>query len=315
MNNKGSFVVMIGLVIPTLTIATSSLKLSSIQRESIGLKPTKNLASNTISEIKNLLSEYDQSLEQTAGIADDSTEAITRQEKVNNSPEMESVKNQSIEEFINVIGEQARKIADDHDLYASIMIAQAILESGAGTSSLSIPPYYNLFGIKGDYKGATVIMRTQEDDGEGSLFTIDSKFRQYSSYKESLENYAQLLQDGVDGNDTFYKGAWKSESKNYQEASESLTGKYATDVQYAEKLNQLIQLYNLTNYDIYQKEENSKQSPFAAKVIRDLAVKANKIKWNKGNELNARYEWRYKVHVLQMIRQLYLYLKKALQHY
>lgn len=315
MKNKVSFVVMIGLVIPTLTIATSSLKLSSIQRESIGLKPIKNLANDPVIEIKNLLPEQDRPLDQTVGIADNSSEAITRKGIVNDFSEMEGIKNQSIAEFINVIGEQASKIADDHDLYASIMIAQAILESGAGTSSLSIPPYYNLFGIKGDYKGATVIMRTQEDDGEGSLFTIDSKFRQYSSYKESLEDYAQLLQDGVDGNATYYKGAWKSESKNYQEASESLTGKYATDVQYAEKLKQLIQLYNLTNYDIYQKEENSKQSPFAAKVIRDLAVKANKIKWNKGNELNVRYKWRHKVHVLQMIRQLYLHLKKALQHY
>ena len=33
------------------------------------------------------------------------------------------------------------------------MIAQAILESDSGKSSLAQSPNHNLFGIKGDYKG------------------------------------------------------------------------------------------------------------------------------------------------------------------
>ena len=52
-----------------------------------------------------------------------------------------------------------------NDLYASVMIAQAILESGAGQSSLSSYPHYNLFGIKGSYAGQSTVMQTWEDDG------------------------------------------------------------------------------------------------------------------------------------------------------
>ncbi|MCO4687773.1 peptidoglycan hydrolase [Streptococcus infantarius subsp. infantarius] len=50
--------------------------------------------------------------------------------------------------FIQTIGESARQIAAQNDLYASVMIAQAILESNSGQSKLSQAPNYNFFGIK-----------------------------------------------------------------------------------------------------------------------------------------------------------------------
>ncbi len=62
--------------------------------------------------------------------------------------------------FIQTIGESARQIVAQNDLYASVMIAQAILESNSGQSKLSQAPNYNFFGIKGDYKGQSVTMQT-----------------------------------------------------------------------------------------------------------------------------------------------------------
>ncbi|EJV26131.1 hypothetical protein HMPREF1341_02486, partial [Enterococcus faecalis ERV81] len=38
-------------------------------------------------------------------------------------------KDESVEQFIQKIGEAARKVGQENDLYASVMIAQAILES------------------------------------------------------------------------------------------------------------------------------------------------------------------------------------------
>ena len=76
--------------------------------------------------------------------------------------------------FIQTIGESARQIAAQNDLYASVMIAQAILESNSGQSKLSQAPNYNFFGIKGDYKGQSVTMQTWEDDGNGNSYTIDA---------------------------------------------------------------------------------------------------------------------------------------------
>jgi flagellum-specific peptidoglycan hydrolase FlgJ len=53
--------------------------------------------------------------------------------------------------FINQIAPSAKTLASANNLYASVMIAQAIVESGWGSSTLSKAPNYNLFGIKGTY--------------------------------------------------------------------------------------------------------------------------------------------------------------------
>jgi len=153
------------------------------------------------------------------------------------------------QQFIDYIGNSARKLASNNDLYASVMIAQALVESGWGTSGLASGPNYNLFGIKGDYNGASVNMGTQEDDGTGSLYSISSNFRKYPSYKESLEDYVSLLRGGTSGNSQIYAGAWKSNTTSYKDATKYLTGRYATDTTYADKLNSVIEKYNLTQFD------------------------------------------------------------------
>lgn len=48
----------------------------------------------------------------------------------------------------------------------------------------------------------------------------------------------------------YYSGSWRSNANSYQEATAALVGKYATDSKYNEKLNSVIQQYNLTQYDL-----------------------------------------------------------------
>ncbi|MEO1769634.1 glucosaminidase domain-containing protein [Candidatus Enterococcus ferrettii] len=170
-------------------------------------------------------------------------------EKAEKNYQFSVSKNQTTEAFIELIGKEAQQIAWDEELYASVMLAQAILETGSGNSQLARPPYHNLFGIKGSYQGKQVSFKTQEDKGNGELYTIQSAFRQYPSYKESLEDYAALLKSGLSGNVGFYQGTWKSNAGSYQEAAKALTGKYATDTAYDKKLVALIEAYNLTFYD------------------------------------------------------------------
>lgn len=148
------------------------------------------------------------------------------------------------ENFISQIGESARQIGQENDLYASVMIAQAILESGAGQSGLSSYPHYNLFGIKGSYAGQSAYMQTWEDDGYGNAYTINDAFRSYPSYYESLLDYVAVLKQG------HFAGAWKSNTTSYQDATAALTGVYATDTSYYAKLNNIIETYNLTQYDV-----------------------------------------------------------------
>lgn len=158
-------------------------------------------------------------------------------------------KDESVESFIRKIGESARKIGQENDLYASVMIAQAILESASGQSQLAQAPNYNLFGIKGTHNGKGVSFATQEDLGNGTLYTTQATFRQYENYEDSLNDYAQLLKEGLTGNSHFYDGVWKTNAKTYQEATKFLTGRYATDTSYDKKLNGLIETYDLTKYD------------------------------------------------------------------
>lgn len=150
------------------------------------------------------------------------------------------------EQFIAVIGEQARQIGQDKGIYASVMIAQAILESGSGSSLLSSAPFYNLFGIKGTYDGSGVEMKTKEDDGTGNYYTITATFRDYENYSESLQDYARLL---TEENPDFYAGALKANAETPYDAAKFLQGRYATSTSYAESLVAIIDTYELARYD------------------------------------------------------------------
>ncbi|MFV8290969.1 LysM peptidoglycan-binding domain-containing protein [Aerococcus viridans] len=151
--------------------------------------------------------------------------------------------------FLDSIIPDAYKLANDNDLYASVMIAQAILESNWGASGLSAAPYYNLFGIKGTYNGEGVTFYTLEDDGSGNYYQIRDSFRDYPSYKESLTDYANKMVNGVSWDSEFYSGTWKSNTSSYKDATAALTGTYATDTRYGGKLNNLITTHGLTHYD------------------------------------------------------------------
>lgn len=151
--------------------------------------------------------------------------------------------NQTTEEFIQRLGPLAQEVTARNDLYASVLIAQAVLESDSGHSTLSQSPNYNYFGIKGDYMGQSVTMTTSEDDGSGNLYQIDAQFRSYGDPINALEDYAALLQTDR------YAGVRRSNTTSYQDATAALTGTYATDTSYGTKLNNLIEQYNLTQYD------------------------------------------------------------------
>ncbi|WP_124058894.1 LysM peptidoglycan-binding domain-containing protein [Vaginisenegalia massiliensis] len=184
------------------------------------------------------------------------------------------------QEFLNKIGDYAKKIAKENDLYASVMIAQAILESGWGQSTLAKAPNYNLFGIKGKYNGQSAVMNTLEDDGSGNYYTIQADFRRYNNYGESLTDYANVL-TGDNGASqwryNYYLGARFSQAMTYQAATQWLTGRYATDTSYASKLNALIRDYNLTQYDMLRGAvtgNTTTTSPIVNKSESSYSVKA-----------------------------------------
>lgn len=203
-------------------------------------------------------------------------------------PSKKYIEDQSVESFIGSIGENAREIADKHDLYASVMIAQAVLESNGGTSDLSTPPNNNLFGIKGSYQKQSVTFQTSEDNGSGQMHQIYAKFRKYPSYKASLEDYAELLHNGVSWNKNYYQKTFKSKTRSYKEATKYLTGTYATDTNYHQKLNSIIKQYHLTEYDQSKKEQKQvvvKSGETLNSISNKYGVATTSIKqWNRLNK-------------------------------
>lgn len=177
----------------------------------------------------------------------------------------ETVKFTSNKQFLDYVSKYAKEIGANYDLYASVMIAQASLETGYGQWSSLASDFNNLFGIKAQdgYTGNKVVMRTWEEVN-GQKIYIDDYFRFYPSYYESFIDYAEKLRNGVGMWDkSFYSGVWTEKTNNFKDATLFLTGRYATDSRYYFKLNDIIMKNNLTQYD----EKPYRDTTYEALVI------------------------------------------------
>ncbi|MDM5163820.1 phage tail spike protein [Bacillus altitudinis] len=145
-------------------------------------------------------------------------------------------------DFIKKLVPGAQKVQKKYKVLASLVIAQGCLESGFGSSDLS-KQAYNLFGIKGTYNGKYVLMWTKEQDKQGNETRVQAPFRKYPSFAESLEDLGSLYTRL-----SRYKAVVGE--KDYQKATAAVAkGGYATDINYAMKLNSIIFTYKLTQYD------------------------------------------------------------------
>lgn len=119
---------------------------------------------------------------------------------------------------------------------ASITLAQALLESAAGQSYLANKAN-NHFGIKvtTDWTGPYVV---KDDD------KLNERFRSYNSAAESYEDHSKFLKRSR------YQPLASLAVDDYKGWAHGLKAcGYATNPTYAEKLIQLIELYNLQQYD------------------------------------------------------------------
>ncbi|UQS86950.1 glycoside hydrolase family 73 protein [Nicoliella spurrieriana] len=173
-----------------------------------------------------------------------------------NSLVVHNAKADTASDFINQLTPVVKEVAQKYNLYPSLMMAQAALESGYGQSSLSTKDY-NYFGIKGSYDGQSDNLKTAEYNSSGSIYYTTAAFKKYPNPQSSLEDYAQLLRNGLVGSANFYSGTWKENTKSVDDAATALVGKYATDPNYANKLIKIINQYNLTSLDVGTTEKSN----------------------------------------------------------
>ncbi|USS87098.1 glycoside hydrolase family 73 protein [Fructilactobacillus cliffordii] len=94
-------------------------------------------------------------------------------------------------DFINQVRPGAIMAWKQYGVLPSVAIAQAIIESGWGSSSLAAQNH-NLFGIKGAWNGQSVFLPTQEFSG-GGYVTITDAFRSYPDWSTSIQDYGNFL--------------------------------------------------------------------------------------------------------------------------
>ncbi|KRL43014.1 N-acetylmuramidase [Companilactobacillus mindensis DSM 14500] len=148
--------------------------------------------------------------------------------------------------FVKKVAPYAVVLGKEYGVLPSITIAQAILESNWGNSSLA-SQYNNYFGIKGENPTNTKVLQTKEYT-DGQWVTINGRFRVYSDFRESMKDHTKLLVNGTTWNSQQYKQVLQS--KDYIEAAIALqTDGYATDPGYTSKIIRIIQKYDLKKYD------------------------------------------------------------------
>lgn len=145
---------------------------------------------------------------------------------------------------------------NSYGIPASITLAQGILESGSGNSSLAREAN-NHFGIKctSEWKGKTIL---RDDDQKDDCFRVytspEESFRDHSEFLKR-KRYASLFE--LDKND--YKG-WATGLK---------AAGYATNPRYAELLISLVERYELHLFD--RKEGQIEKIRREDKVLSEIA--------------------------------------------
>lgn len=151
--------------------------------------------------------------------------------------------NHTTEDYIDLWKNTAVEQMHEHKIPASITLAQGILESGNGNSKLARQAN-NHFGIKchENWNGGTFY---QDDDKANECFrsyqNAGESYKDHSKFLTGRPRYANLFTLSI----TDYKG-WATGLKS---------AGYATNPKYATLLIDLIEKYQLQQYDLYPAPE------------------------------------------------------------
>lgn len=148
-------------------------------------------------------------------------------------------------DFINSIGPHVKSACEGTPIFASVCLAQAILETGWGRAILG----NNLFGIKATgspneyWHGAYKESYTYEYIG-GVKTRVKSKFRDYEKIEDSVKDHNRLFLKSKRYTRVLFAKSYVEQAKAIQVCG------YATDPGYANKLITLVKTYGLNKFDL-----------------------------------------------------------------
>ena len=144
-------------------------------------------------------------------------------------------------EFLADVAPAALISAHSHQIPPSIVIGQAIFESGWGRSNLAVN-FNNLFGIKGTGSN-TVKIRTFERNSRNRRYGKWAKFRVFEDRREAILYHGRLL-----AKDRRYASA-RANRHHWKAFMEKASRYYASDPNYTSKLGVIIEGYQLDRWD------------------------------------------------------------------
>lgn len=139
--------------------------------------------------------------------------------------------------FFNALRPAAEAAEREYGVPAAVTLAQAALESGWGKHAIG---GYNIFGIKGQGPAGSVTKSTQEWEN-GRYITIDAKFARYENFNQAVIEHGKVFQKH------YYDKAMDGyeRDKDPKQFARNITGVYATDPNYGQKLISLMDTYGL----------------------------------------------------------------------
>lgn len=155
------------------------------------------------------------------------------------------------ETYIHTYSLAVINAAEGTGLFPSLFMAQAVLESGNGQSSLA-KKYNNHFGVKASsqWKGKVIELNTREVIG-GKEVIVKAKFRWYDTSLDSFKDRVAFLRN----NQRYTTFGVFSASTPEAQADALQKAGYATDPNYANTLKWLIRNYDLKALDQKKKIE------------------------------------------------------------
>lgn len=155
------------------------------------------------------------------------------------------------QQFISQLVDAIRQQSDNYGLLPSVIMGQAIVESGWGQSGLS-KNYNNFFGMKASNSQfspfwipnvSPVSQMLTREVVNGNDITVNANWRVYNSLAESIADHNALI-----GKAKRYAAALTARTPREQ-LQAIKNGGYATAPNYVDTIMNVIDRYNLTQYD------------------------------------------------------------------
>lgn len=168
------------------------------------------------------------------------------------------LKNMGVTDIIKKVGSLFTADQKRTGILASVSLAQFILEADYGRSELA-QAANNCFGMKRNlsgnswpdsaWDGKSVYKKPTKEHVNGKYITVTAEFRKYPDIVNSIADHSAYLLGAMNGSKKRYAGL-KGETSYKKAITIIKNGGYATSPDYIEKVCNLIEKYNLAQYDV-----------------------------------------------------------------